>query len=140
MRAAKFDGRKWSYAMALLDIPFVWLSFRLGLVGVLVYAGINTFNLFKAPWNVSIVWLIICALFSWIFLILAPLAKLPLGIPTWVWGHVRQALLYQKNPYYYGLLGVLWLFVAWRTLLPGLFADTLLGQIASLALRTRPLS
>ena len=133
MNLARFDGRRWGYIMAVLDIPFLWLSSGLGAVGLLIYAGINTFNLLKAPWNVSIVWLIMCAVFSWVFLLIAPIAKLPLGIPTWVWGHVRQALLYQKNPFYYGLLGVLWLFVAWRTLIPGVLSDTFLGQVASLA-------
>lgn len=131
MHLVNFDGRKWTYAIALLDIPFVWLSFRLGPVGALLYAGIATFNLLKAPWNVSIVWLTICGIFSWVFLILGPLAKFPIGIPAWVWGHVRTAMVYKKNPYYYGILGLLWLFVAWRTLLPWLFADTWLGNLVS---------
>jgi len=132
MRITNFNPRRWTYAVALLDIPFLWLSFRLGPIGGLVYAGITTFNLLKAPWNVSILWLVICAVFSWIFLILAPLAKLPIGVPVLVWGHVKGAMMYQKNPYYYGMLAVLWLFVAWRTLLPGLLADTWLGHLVSI--------
>lgn len=137
MHLAGFDGRRWTYLMSAIDIFFVWISFELGLLGAFLYIAINTFNLFKAPWNVSIVWLIVCAVFSWIFLLLAPLAKLPIGIPTRVWTHVRQALVYKKNPYYYGLLGVIWLFVAWRTLLPGLFGDTWLGSLASLEVLKR---
>ena len=132
MRITNFNPRRWTYAVALVDVPFLWLSFRLGPVGALVYAGVTTFNLLKAPWNVSILWLVICAVFSWIFLILAPLAKLPIGVPVLVWGHVKGAIVYKKNPYYYGMLAVLWLFVAWRTLLPGLLADTWLGHIVSM--------
>ncbi len=134
MHIARFDGRKWTYALAIVDIPFAWLSFRLGLIGALGYLAIATFNLVKAPWNSSILWLIICGVFSWIFLILAPLAKFPIGIPTLVWSHVRTAMVYKKNPYYYGMLAVVWIFVAWRTLLPWLFADTLLGHLAGLNL------
>jgi hypothetical protein len=131
MRLARFEGRKWTYALCLLDVIFVWFSFNLGLVGALIYITLNTINLFKAPWNVSIFWLIVLGVFSWVFLVLAPIAKLPIGIPTKVWGHVRQALFYQKNPYYYGLLGLFWIFVAWRTLVPWFLAGTWLGQIAS---------
>src|SRR6266849_1715017 len=41
MHLAKFDGRRWVYAMILLDIPFIWFSFRLGLIVALIYAGVN---------------------------------------------------------------------------------------------------
>ena len=131
MHLARFDGRRWIYSIALIDTLFIWISFQLGLVGAIAYMGISTIQLFKAPWNVSILWLTILGVFSWIFLILAPMAKFPIGLPTKVWGHVQQALFYKRNPVYYGLLTILWIFVVWRTLLPWLFAGTWLGQIAA---------
>jgi len=132
MHLSGLNGRRWAYALALIDGVCVWLSFRLGLMGALLYIAINTVNVLKAPWNVSILWLTLLGVYSWVFLILAPIAKLPIGIPTRAWGHVRQVLFHQKNPYYYGLLGVFWLFVFWRTILPWLFAGTFLGQLASI--------
>ena len=131
---ARFEGRRWTYLIALVDCVFLWLSFRLGLISALVYAGMSTFMLVKAPWNVSILWLIMCGVFSWIFLVLAPAAKLPLAIPVRMGKRVQGLLFYQHNYFYYGLLGVLWLFVGWRTLLPWLFAGTWLAQVVSFGL------
>ncbi len=126
-----FDARSYNYLLALLDVPFIWISFQFHLVGGLLYMAVGTFFLFRAPWNMSIMWLIICSIFSWVFLILAPVAKLPILTPTNVWGHVRIAMTYYHNPYYYGLLGILWLFVGWRVLLPTLFSGIWIGQIAT---------
>ena len=70
-RIVKFDGRLWMISLALIDGIFIWISQKLGLYGVLAYVLIGTFKLFRAPWNVSILWLIILGLFQWWFLILA---------------------------------------------------------------------
>lgn len=125
MHIAGFDGRRWTYLLAVLDVAFVWLSFQLGFVGGLLYVVLSTFMLIKGPWNLSILWLTTLAIFSWIFLVLAPAAKLPIGTPVRLGRRVQGLLLHQHNYVYYSLLGVYWLFVAWRTLLPGLFAGTL---------------
>jgi hypothetical protein len=132
MRVARFDGRGWTYVIAVIDAGFIWVSFSLGLLAGLAYAGLSTFMLFRAPWNVSILWLTILGIFSWIFLILAPVAKLPVGIPMRMGKRVQGLLFHQRNYIYYSLLGLMWLFVLWRTLLPWLFEGTLLGQIVSL--------
>ncbi len=131
MHLANFQGRRWTYLLALIDTPFILLSFRLGLLGALIYIGIGTFMLFQAPWNLSILWLTVLSVLSWVFLVLAPIAKLPVGIPMRLGSRVRGLLFHQRNYIYYSLLGVLWLFVFWRTLLPSLFAGTWLGSIVS---------
>jgi hypothetical protein len=131
MHIASFQGRRWTYLLALIDTPFILLSFRLGLVGALIYIGIGTFMLFQAPWNLSILWLTVLAVLSWVFLLLAPIAKLPVGIPMRLGKRVQTLLFHQRNYVYYSLLGILWLFVAWRTLLPWFLATTLLGQIVT---------
>src|SRR5262249_12989047 len=131
MHLTRFVERRWSYSLALIDMFFIWLSFQLGYSSGILYVVLGTFQLFKAPWNVCIDWLTISGVYSWVFLILAPIAKLPVGIPMRQAKRVQGLLFHQHNYVYYGLLGLLWLFVAWRTLFPWLFAGTWLGQLVS---------
>jgi hypothetical protein len=44
-------------------------------------------------------------------LALAPIAKLPVGLPVQVWRYTERAFGHQHNYIYYGLLGTLWLIV-----------------------------
>jgi len=112
VRAVRYSGRLWMIVLALIDIAFLWYSSQvLGLVVFIAYVLIGTFQLFRAPWNASINWLILLAPISWIFLALAPIAKLPVGLPFQVWGYTERAFGHQHNYIYYGLLGTLWLLV-----------------------------
>jgi len=112
VRAVRYNGRLWMAVLALIDIPFLgYVSQVLGLVVFIAYVLIGTFQLFRAPWNASINWLIVLAPISWIFLALAPIAKLPVGLPAQVWGYTERAFGHQHNYIYYGLLGTLWLIV-----------------------------
>jgi hypothetical protein len=112
VRAVRYNGRLWIVVLALIDIAFLWYSSQvLGLVVFIAYVLIGTFQLFRAPWNVSINWLIVMAPISWIFLALAPIAKLPVGLPLQVWGYTERAIGHQHNYIYFGLLGTLWLIV-----------------------------
>jgi hypothetical protein len=112
VRAVGYNGRLWIVVLALIDIAFLWYSSQvLGLVVFIAYVLIGTFQLFRAPWNVSINWLIVMAPISWIFLALAPIAKLPVGLPLQVWGYTERAIGHQHNYIYFGLLGTLWLIV-----------------------------
>ncbi len=106
-----YNGRTWMVLLATIDGAFVWLSLRMGLYGVLAYVVIGTFQLFRAPWNASINWLVILGLYSPWFLIIAPVAKLPVGLPVRIFGHTRVAFFYRHNFVYYGLLGTLWVIV-----------------------------
>jgi len=132
MHLTNFGEREWSYALAVLDIPFILLSFQLGLIAGLLYVALSTFQLFKAPWNMCINWLTICGVFSWVFLILSPITKLPVGVPVRQAKRVQGLLFHQHNYLYYSLLGILWLFVFWRTLLPGFLGGTWIGQLVSI--------
>lgn len=134
MHLTGFGERAWSYALAVLDIAFIWVSFQLGIIAGLLYIALSTFQLLKAPWNMCINWLTLCGVFSWVFLILSPIAKLPIGVPVRQAKRVQGLLFHQHNYIYYSLLGVLWLFVFWRTILPGLFASTWIGQLVSVGL------
>ena len=112
VRAVRYSGRLWMVMLALIDVAFLWYSSQvLGLVVFIAYVLIGTFQLFRAPWNASINWLISLAPISWIFLALAPIAKLPVGLPVQVWGYTERAIGHQHNYIYYGLLGTLWLIV-----------------------------
>jgi hypothetical protein len=112
VRAVRYSGILWMAVLALIDIAFLWyVSQVLGLVVFIAYVLIGTFQLFRAPWNASINWLIVLAPISWIFLALAPIAKLPVGLPVQVWGYTERAFGHQHNYIYYGLLGTLWLIV-----------------------------
>ena len=112
VRAVRYSGRLWMVVLALIDIAFLWYSSEfLGVVVFFAFVLIGTFQLFRAPWNASINWLIILAPISWIFLALAPIAKLPVGLPVQVWGYTERAIGHQHNYIYYGLLGTLWLIV-----------------------------
>jgi hypothetical protein len=111
IRAARYNGRIWIAALAIIDAFFLWYSNVLGFDLFLAYALIGTFQLLRAPWNVSVNWLIILAPISWIFLILAPIAKFPVGLPLQVWGYTERAIGHQHNYIYFGLLGSLWLIV-----------------------------
>jgi hypothetical protein len=111
VRAVRYSGRLWIAILALVDIFFLWYSQTLGLTVFLAYVMIGTFQLLRAPWNASINWLIILAPVSWIFLLLAPIAKFPTGLPLRVWTYTERAIGHQHNYIYFGLLGTLWLIV-----------------------------
>jgi hypothetical protein len=107
----RYDGRRWMVLLALLDSIFLWFSQAMGPLGFVAYICIGTFQLIRAPWNVTIDWIIVLGLFNWWFLILAPIAKLPIGLPLHAFGDTSRGLFYQHNYIYYGLLGTLWLIV-----------------------------
>jgi hypothetical protein len=112
VRALRYNGRLWIVVLALIDVAFLWYcSIVLGLAVFIAYVLIGTFQLLRAPWNASINWLIVMAPISWIFLALAPIAKLPVGLPIQVWGYTERAIGHQHNYIYFGLLGTLWLIV-----------------------------
>ncbi len=112
VRATKYNGRLWIATLSLIDGIFLWFSSQyLGPTIFFAYLLIGTFQLIRAPWNTSINWLIILAPVSWIFLLLAPLAKLPFGLPIQVWRYTERAIGHQHNYIYFGLLGTLWVIV-----------------------------
>ncbi len=112
VRAVRYSGRLWITVLALIDIVFLWYANEfLGLAIFLAYILIGTFQLLRAPWNASINWLIILTPVSWIFLLLAPIAKFPVGLPVQVWRYTERAVGHQHNYIYFGLLGTLWLIV-----------------------------
>jgi hypothetical protein len=112
VRAVRYSGRLWIAILALIDTVFLWYSSQsLGLTVFYAYVLIGTFQLLRAPWNTSINWLIILAPVSWIFLLVAPIAKFPVGLPLRVWTYTERAIGHQHNYIYFGLLGTLWLIV-----------------------------
>jgi hypothetical protein len=111
VRLGRYNGRFWMGALAFIDSFFLWYSQYLGLTVFVAYVLIGTFQLLRAPWNASINWLIILAPVSWIFLLLAPIAKFPVGLPLRVWTYTERAIGHQHNYIYFGLLGTLWLIV-----------------------------
>jgi hypothetical protein len=111
VRAVRYSGRLWISILALIDVIFLWYSQVLGLTVFIAYVLIGTFQLLRAPWNASINWLIILAPISWIFLLLAPVAKFPVGLPLQVWRYTERAVGHQHNYIYFGLLGTLWIIV-----------------------------
>src|SRR2546426_1814194 len=112
VRAVRYSGRLWITVLALIDIVFLYYANEfLGFTVFLAYVLIGTFQLLRAPWNASINWLIILAPISWIFMLLAPIAKLPVGLPVQVWRYTERAVGHQHNYIYFGLLGTLWLIV-----------------------------
>jgi hypothetical protein len=117
-RFVGYDGRKWMLLLALVDSVFIWLSQAMGLLMFTAYILIGTFQLFRAPWNVSIDWIIILGLFYWWLLLIAPIAKLPVGLPLATFGDTKRGLFYQHNYVYYGLLGTLWLIVFVASFMP----------------------
>ncbi len=112
VRAVRYSGGLWIAVLALIDTVFLWYSSQaLGLTVFFAYVLIGTFQLLRAPWNASINWLIMLAPVSWIFLLLAPIAKFPVGLPLRVWTYTERAIGHQHNYIYFGLLGTLWLIV-----------------------------
>jgi hypothetical protein len=112
VRAVRYSGRLWIAVLAVIDTVFLWYSSQaLGLTVFSAYVLIGTFQLLRAPWNASINWLIMLAPVSWIFLLLAPIAKFPVGLPLRVWTYTERAIGHQHNYIYFGLLGTLWLIV-----------------------------
>jgi len=129
VRLGRYDGRFWMAALALIDSLFLAYSFQYsGLAVFFAYIVIGTFQLLRAPWNASIDWLIMLAPVSWIFLLLAPIAKFPVGLPIQVWRYTGRAVGHQHNYIYFGLLGTLWLIVFNRLyLLPGIEDSIVIG-------------
>src|SRR3989442_10320253 len=121
VRAVRYSGRLWITVLALIDIVFLWYSQVLGLTVFIAYVFIGPFQLLRAPWNASINWLIVLAPDSWVFLILAPIAKFPIGLPIQVLRYTERAVGHQHNYIYFGLLVTLWLIVfSHLYFLPGL--------------------
>src|SRR5216117_1656348 len=135
-KLAAYDGRRWMIALALADSLFLWLSQALGLLGFAAYLFIGTFQLLRAPWNVTIDWIIVLGPIAWLFLIIAPIAKLPIGLPLQAFGDTGRGLFYQHNYIYYGLLGTLWLIVLFEIYVPSIFGASvsILGIFWSLLL------
>ena len=127
-RAAKFNGRYWILYLGLIDGIFLGLSWTMGWLGFLAYIFIGTFQLLRAPWNVSINWLILLALVSPWFLILAPIAKLPVGLPLHAFGDTERALFFKHNFVYYGLLVTIWLIVFFNLFIPSIRDESILTQ------------
>src|SRR5437879_642427 len=127
-RAAKFKGRYWVLLLGLIDSIFLWLSWTMGWLGFLAYAFIGTFQLLRAPWNTSINWLIVLGLVSPWFLIIAPIAKLPVGLPLHAFGDTERALFFKHNFVYYGLLGYLWLILFFNLFFPSIRDTSILTQ------------
>jgi hypothetical protein len=129
VRLGRYSGRFWMGALALVDGFFLWYSFQyLGLTVFFGYIVIGTFQLLRAPWNASINWLIILAPTGWIFLLLAPIAKFPVGLPLQVWRYTGRAVGHQHNYIYFGLLGTLWLIIFNHLyLLPGIENSLVFG-------------
>ena len=129
VRLGRYSGRFWMATLALTDSLFLGYSFQyLGLTVFFVYVVIGTFQLLRAPWNTSINWLIILAPISWIFLLLAPIAKFPVGLPIQVWRYTGRAVGHQHNYIYFGLLGTLWLIVCNHLyLLPEIESSIVIG-------------
>jgi hypothetical protein len=127
-RASKFNGRHWILYLGMIDGIFLWLSWTMGWLGFLAYIFAGTFQLFRAPWNTSINWLILLALVSPWFLIIAPIAKLPVGLPLHAFGDTERAFFFKHNFVYYGLLGTLWLIVFFNLFLPSIRDESILIQ------------
>ena len=128
VRAVRYSGRLWITVLALIDIVFLWYSQVLGLTVFIAYVFIGPFQLLRAPWNASINWLIVLAPDSWVFLILAPIAKFPIGLPIQVLRYTERAVGHQHNYIYFGLLVTLWLIVfSHLYFLPGLDSFAVLG-------------
>ncbi len=129
VRTVRYDGRFWITVLALIDIVFLYYANEfLGFTVFLAYVMIGTFQLLRAPWNASINWLIILAPISWIFLLLALIAKFPVGLPVQVWRYTERAVGHQHNYIYFGLLGTLWLIVFNHLyFLPGLESLVVIG-------------
>jgi len=128
VRVVRYSGRLWITVLALIDIAFLWYSQVLGLTVFIAYVFIGTFQLLRAPWNASINWLIVLAPVSWLFLILAPIAKFPIGLPIQVLRYTERAIGHQHNYIYFGLLVTFWLFVFNHLyFLPGLDSLAALG-------------
>src|SRR3989454_10466563 len=129
VRLGRYNGRFWMGALALIDAVF--LGYALPALGPSVffaYVLIGTFQLLRAPWNASINWLIMLAPISWIFLLLAPIAKFPVGLPFQVWRYTGRAVGHQHNYIYFGLLGTLWLIVCNHLyLLPEIESSIVIG-------------
>src|SRR5439155_26965864 len=108
----RYSDRLSMATLALIDSLFLGYSFRYSdLTVFFVYVVIGTFQLLRAPWNTSINWLVILAPISWIFLLLAPIAKFPVGLPIQVCRYTGRAVGHQHNYIYFGLLGTFWVIV-----------------------------
>lgn len=80
-----------------------------------IFASVYVFHLFKATWNVSILWLCLLGLIHPILLIVPILAKFPIGNPASfrkTWGFIFHMMTYKKSPFYYFTMGIVWIAVA----------------------------
>lgn len=130
----RYDYAPYGLLWYLVSKPLAWPSYSVmdylvyswiinwvlvGVLGVLrfpawflvVYVAVSVFNMLKAPWNLPVLWLSLLGFVSPFLIVIAPLAKFPVGNPRAKLWQVRQALTWQKNPVYYGTLIIVWLAV-----------------------------
>jgi len=104
----------WTWAVTIALIYFV--PFQSGLF-LLSFSGIALFHLFKAAWNVSILWLCLLGFVHPYLLAVPILAKLPVGNPApfrQTWNHVLHAIPYKNSWFYYLTIAIIWVMVAIR--------------------------
>lgn len=93
-----------TWLLLLTSFPFTVLFFSISLLHVV-----------KAQWNLPILWLTLLG-FIWPWLLIVPiLAKFPVGNFQAHWWQIQQALTWQKNPYYYLSLVLVWAVVFFQS-------------------------
>ncbi len=101
--------QSWITLTSIIDSAVLFLLFRYYKWWIgLTYVPASFLMWRQAPYNLCIMWLTVAGL-AWLpSLVLAILAKLPIGAPTTVWNFISHSSQLQSNWRYYGLLAAVW--------------------------------
>lgn len=104
-------GLSWMTGLLIMDIPFYWL-FRKSVL-LVSYLISSLWFFATTPVNQSILWIVMLGWFNPVFLVLGPLAKLPVGselvrgdFDVWNFGIGSASTIGHMFPY--GMLAVWW--------------------------------
>jgi hypothetical protein len=112
---ANGNGASYIFWIGLVNVSIAaYCLFRLSLILILVFVGVSIFHTFKAPWNVPILWLCLLGFINPLLLAVPIIAKFPIGNTAnraKTWRLILFAMHWQKNPFYYATIGIVWIMV-----------------------------
>jgi len=106
--------QSWLLWLSAIDSVVIWIM-RRGRFYTIFYIAISLLTFRQAPYNMTILWITLAGIYWPPSLIIAPLAKFPIGAPPEIWQYIfSNSMQSETNWRYYALMIMLWFVVLYR--------------------------
>ncbi len=106
--------QSWLLWLSAID-SVVILIMRRGRFYTIFYIAVSLLTFRQAPYNMTILWITLAGIYWPPSLIIAPLAKFPIGAPSDVWQYIfSNSMQSETNWRYYALMIILWVVVLYK--------------------------